>query len=141
MDKSALDAFTEDIICQICYDELEDPRVLPCHHYFCAHCISSSLDKVTQIFTCPTCNSRTSRAQKQLPVAFMVYRLITKVHKYRELYTTTPTTHCLEHECPFKLMCLDCSILACPECILTTHKKHRYEYLVTAFVFLPALKI
>ena len=35
------------LICNICLDQYEDPRVLPCGHIFCVACLAEYIDKST----------------------------------------------------------------------------------------------
>jgi hypothetical protein len=41
--------------CPICYDWLEDPRVLSCGHVFCRSCIDKWRLRIPQAFVCPVC--------------------------------------------------------------------------------------
>ena len=142
-----------ELLCAICHEELEDPRFLPCHHYFCAACIqsvadtagalqnNSSFQKMAQIlrrksFPCPECRKNTvlpGNNARSLPQAFVVNRMKESLRKLRSkpaaLNPATCTAQaCKLHDIALKLLCLDCQQMICPECVLSTHKYHKYEY-------------
>ena len=55
--------------CSICWEVLSNPRILPCHHGFCARCLQELVDHFDPIliwlfrgFPCPLC-----RTQVRLP--------------------------------------------------------------------------
>ncbi|KZO90728.1 hypothetical protein CALVIDRAFT_568793 [Calocera viscosa TUFC12733] len=39
--------------CPICYDDLKDPRILPCAHIFCQQCITTIITRSPSDATCP----------------------------------------------------------------------------------------
>lgn len=152
MAKTMVDVDSE-LLCAICHEELDDPRFLPCHHYFCAACIqsvadaagaalnnSSSFQKMAQIlrrrsFPCPECRKNTvlpGNNARSLPQAFVVNRMKESLKKLRSKSPSSlnaVTAHvCSFHDIALKLLCLDCQQMICPECVLSTHKYHRYEY-------------
>ena len=152
----AMGDLDSELLCAICRDELEDPRFLPCHHYFCAACIqnvadtagalqnNSSFQKMAQIlrrksFPCPECRKNTvlpGNNARNLPQAFVVNRMKESLKKFRSkqpavapALNPSATAHvCTLHDIALKLLCLDCQQMICPECVLSTHKYHKYEY-------------
>ena len=152
MAKTMVDVDVE-LLCAICHEELDDPRFLPCHHYFCAACIqsvadaagvlqnnSSSFQKMAQIlrrrsFPCPECRKNTvlpGNNARNLPQAFVVNRMKESLKKLRSkpasALNVVTAQSCSVHDIALKLLCLDCQQMICPECVLSTHKYHRYEY-------------
>lgn len=66
--------------CTICFEQFQDPKVLPCQHGFCAGCLedwsknSSERDK----FLCPTCRKEVvlpEEGVKSLPGHFLINSL------------------------------------------------------------------
>ena len=43
--------------CSVCFEEFVDPKILPCHHTFCAPCVKKIADNHNRIIRCPTCIS------------------------------------------------------------------------------------
>ena len=45
--------------CPICQDQFLDPRVLPCQHTFCIHCLKKIRDSqsTTESIPCPVCRA------------------------------------------------------------------------------------
>lgn len=140
-----------ELLCAICHEELNDPRFLPCHHYFCAACIqnvadtagavqnNSSFQKMAQIlrkksFPCPECRKNTvlpGNNARSLPQAFVVNRMKESLKKLRAKpapLNPANAQSCSLHDIALKLLCLDCQQMICPECVLSTHKYHKYEY-------------
>lgn len=58
MASSSVSAETESPICPVCKDTPQDPRVLPCQHQVCAHCLQQHVSASTMAdnrFQCPEC--------------------------------------------------------------------------------------
>ena len=50
------------LMCPICYCPFDEPRKLPCEHYFCHKCIMQSLQsQPSSAQSCPACRARTSQ--------------------------------------------------------------------------------
>ena len=133
MNQSILDSFAEDLICPVCLEEFQDPRILPCHHYYCAKCIDNLAGAALQ-FVCPECRKVTPRsggASAMFPPAFTVNRLKEKLDKSRVQLPGAPaaSSRCADHGHPVSFVCLECRVDVCPECVLVTHKGHSYEHL------------
>ena len=74
-----------EITCPVCHDHFQEPKILPCCHYYCKGCVQALVRRAgpSQPFPCPECRSDTFLPQNdpdQLPTAFFVNRL-------KELYT------------------------------------------------------
>lgn len=139
MDQSTLDSFAEDLTCPICLEVFEDPRILPCHHYYCAKCIDI-LAGVAERFVCPECRNVTLKsggASAMFPPAFMVNRLKEKLEKSRLQRPRAPaaSSRCADHGYPVTFVCLDCRVDMCPECVVVTHKGHSHENLAKVSCF------
>ena len=72
----------------ICHDHYTDPKILPCHHYYCKQCIHGLAKKAgtDKPFSCPECRKETTLSWEgvdNLPTAFFVNRM-KEVHQNRE---------------------------------------------------------
>ena len=70
----------KEITCPVCHDHFQDPKILPCCHYYCKQCIHALAHRAgaNQPFPCPECRSVTFLPQNdpdQLPTAFFVNRM------------------------------------------------------------------
>lgn len=60
--RNTLDIFSEEFLrCDICQEQLKNPKELPCLHYFCCNCLNG-LARASGLatggtFNCPTCRS------------------------------------------------------------------------------------
>ena len=70
----------DEITCPMCQDHFEEPKILPCFHYYCKKCIQTLALRSgeNRPFACPECRSDTLLPQNdasQLPTAFFVNRI------------------------------------------------------------------
>ena len=65
-------AVKEELKCSICLDNFKNPKVLPCCHSFCLHCLEGAHERTKdkKILTCPQC-----KAQHQVETISYVYKL------------------------------------------------------------------
>ena len=66
----------DEITCPVCHDVYEDPKLLPCCHYYCKECIVQLAGK-GQPFPCPECRKDTFLVQDSAdrfpPASFVSY--------------------------------------------------------------------
>ena len=67
----------DEITCPVCQDHFQEPKILPCCHYYCKQCIQKLAMRAgaNQPFPCPECRRDTLLPQNdsnQLPTAFFV---------------------------------------------------------------------
>ncbi len=57
----AIDKIDQELTCSVCHNHFEDPKVLPCCHYFCRRCIVKlrATVKSGNAFNCPECRKKT----------------------------------------------------------------------------------
>ena len=144
----------EEFVCPVCQEEFDNPRFLPCHHYYCKRCIErlvAASGGPGTPFPCPECRTQTLLPEgglDQLSPAFLVNRVKDRVEKARDRKpapsfhddhsptppppsTPAPQAYaCKKHDSVLKLYCFDCQQLICAECALSPdHRGHSYKYI------------
>ncbi|XP_066286348.1 uncharacterized protein [Branchiostoma lanceolatum] len=67
----------EFLVCQICFEDYHEPKVLPCQHTFCKKCLGKMVAKMWKL-TCPNCRRECLLPQngvEGLPISFFVNKL------------------------------------------------------------------
>ena len=112
----------DEITCPVCQDHFQEPKILPCCHYYCKQCIQKLTMRAgaNQPFPCPECRSDTFLPQNdpnQLPTAFFVNRM-------KELHTKMEKAHgkveALCEQCSggkATAFCRHCTEFICEECV------------------------
>ena len=75
--EKGLEELGEEITCPICHGHFQDPKILPCLHYYCKECIQQ-LAARKRPFPCPECRQDTLLPQNdpdRLPTPFFVNRM------------------------------------------------------------------
>ena len=131
----------EQLTCPVCFDHYTNPKILPCHHSFCEHCLERlPLDKKNESYylSCPTCRHRTELPEKGVgafPVAFHLNDL-------KEMYSLTKKTAnlsnfqgatCSGHGKPLELFCETCDTVICVTCQVRNHKHHEYDLITDSY--------
>ena len=78
----------DEITCPICQEFFQDPKILPCGHYYCKQCILQLARELEQSFPCPECRKDTflpPTGADELPTAFFVNRM-------KSLYKRVPSS-------------------------------------------------
>ena len=126
-DKDVVEDLGKAITCSICNEYFTDPKVLPCCHYYCKHCIHHLALRTGMYkpFPCPECHKNTTLPEasvENLPTAFFVNRM-KELHSKLELahgIEETKCEMCLEGKA--EAFCRECSKFICVECI-KAHKQ------------------
>ena len=112
----------DEITCPVCQDHFQEPKILPCCHYYCKQCIQKLAMRAgaNQPFPCPECRRDTLLSQNnpnQLPTAFFVNRM-------KELHTKIEKAHgkieALCEQCSggkATAFCRHCTEFICEECV------------------------
>lgn len=114
--------FEQEITCCICHEHYQDPKILPCCHYYCKGCILRIVEcyKPNEPFPCPDCREPTVLPENNpdnLPTAFFINRM-------KELHSRMERVHGkLEALCEMcsggtaVAFCRQCAHFACLECV------------------------
>lgn len=79
-ESARLSALEDMLECPLCFEKSEEPKSLPCQHWFCASCVTRLIEQSSSNeFQCPSCRAAVpippGTAARDFPVAFMVNRL------------------------------------------------------------------
>ena len=112
----------KEITCAVCHGHYNEPKVLPCYHYYCKECIYSlalrtGLDKP---FSCPECRMDITLPQgseDNLPTALFINRL-KQVHSKLEKAHGKVDAKCeLCHGAKAEAFCRQCTSFICADCV------------------------
>ena len=79
--QKGVEELEQEVTCPVCQDRFQDPKILPCLHYYCKGCIQALAKRAggpNQPFPCPECRTPTLLPQgdpDQLQTAFFVNRM------------------------------------------------------------------
>jgi RING-finger-containing E3 ubiquitin ligase len=122
---------TDELTCLICYDpydtEFRIPRMIPCGHTICSHCVFNLIHTYRTYFQCPfdkkIFNSPNDDFSALLPTNFALLSLLGK-KKQKKVF------NCLTHQRKMELFCKDCSYRVCIECAFQgSHQGHKIDLL------------
>ena len=131
----------ERLTCPVCLDHFTNPKILPCHHSFCQHCLEGlPLDKKNETYylSCPTCRHETELPEEgvgSFPVAFHLNDL-------KEMYSLTKKkpdlsnpqeATCSDHGKPLELFCETCDTVICINCSYRNHKHHKCDLITDSY--------
>ena len=119
----ALKKLEEQLTCPICLEQFINPKILPCFHSFCLHCLQGVAPELVEgnlRLPCPTCRSPCPNIDKglaSLPPSFVinnfsdVYGLMKKVSGDQQ----ASCDNCDKTNA--NRYCKQCSMFFCPECL------------------------
>ena len=117
----------EEATCPVCHDHFEEPKILPCLHYYCKACVEKLAWRAgaDQPFSCPECHTDTFLPQDdpdQLPTALFVNRM-KEVHAKLEKVEGKVEAKC-EQCCGgiATAFCRHCMDFICADCV-KCHKR------------------
>ena len=133
--KTLLNNLHEEVSCSVCMTTFTDPKMLPCLHSFCLHCLNGILQTSGRhdIITCPECRRESevpnSENLKDLPTNFRINSLL-DVLAIQECSTTgVKCGNCDKKSC-HSFYCFQCCVFWCDDCItahniIRANKEHR----------------
>ena len=132
---SGLFKLEEQLTCTVCLNHYTDPKILPCHHSFCQHCLEGlPLDEKNETFylSCPTCRycmELPEEGARAFPVAFHLNGLKEKyslMKKTADLLKSQEAT-CSDHGKLLEFFCEPCNAVICSHCLPRSRKHHDYD--------------
>lgn len=132
------DELTDLIECSLCIEACQDPRTLPCGHWYCHSCLDTLIKtcSIKKKFPCPSCRKEVQvqvGGAEAFPAAFIVNKLNEAVRKQKQVanerdkqtmkYDIKQTVKCDIHNKEAELFCDDCEEMLCVLCVLN-HEGH-----------------
>ena len=114
----------EEITCAVCHDHYQDPKVLPCCHYYCIECVRRMAARQNP-FPCPQCRKPATLPDNdpaKLPTAYFVNR-IKDVHGKMEKARGKVEARCeMCAGAKAVAFCRQCTDFICADCV-KSHEK------------------
>ena len=111
----------KEITCAICHGHYQDPKILPCLHYFCADCLQRLVARVGQPVPCPECSREATFDNVQdLLTPFFVNRII-DLHERVEKAEGRAEALCelCESKGKAEAFCRRCECFVCASCVIS----------------------
>ena len=125
--QKGVEELEKEVTCPVCHDHFQEPKILPCLHYYCKACVQKLAWRAgaNQPFPCPECRTDTFLPQDdpdQLPTAFFVNRM-KEVHTKLEKVEGKVEAKC-EQCCGgvATAFCRHCMDFICADCV-KCHKR------------------
>ena len=133
----------KEITCAICFDHYQDPKILPCLHYFCADCLQRLAARVGQPVPCPECRREaTFDDVRSLLTPFFVNRMI-DLHERVEKAEGRAEALCelCNSRDKAEAFCRQCARFVCAGCVITHDKLASTTFRDHVIVTLEQLKV
>ena len=120
--KKGLKDLKDEITCPVCQEFFQDPKILPCFHYYCKRCVLQ-LAAREQPFPCPECRGDTllpPTGADGFPTAFFVNRLKSLHDGMEKIQEATSSGDLLCEQCQSAhkavAFCRHCAQYICEYC-------------------------
>ena len=133
----------KEITCAICFDHYQDPKILPCLHYFCADCLQRLAARVGQPVPCPECRREaTFDDVRDLLTPFFVNRMI-GLHERVEKAEGRAEALCelCKSSGKAEAFCRQCERFVCAGCVSTHDNLANTTFRGHVVVTLEQLKV
>jgi DNA-binding beta-propeller fold protein YncE len=121
--QKGVEELEQEVTCPVCQDRFQEPKILPCLHYYCKGCIEALAKRAggpNQSFPCPECRTPTLLPQgdpDQLQTAFFVNRM-KEVHAKLEKVQGKVEAKCEMCSGGVAIaFCRHCMNFICAECV------------------------
>ena len=117
--EKGLEELGEEITCPICHGHFQDPKILPCLHYYCKECIQQ-LAARKRPFPCPECRQDTLLPQNdpdRLPTPFFVNRMKELHGKMEKAHGKVEAACEMCSKSKAIAFCRQCTDFICSECV------------------------
>ncbi|XP_064396648.1 E3 ubiquitin-protein ligase TRIM71-like [Halichondria panicea] len=116
----------QEVTCGICHDRYQEPKLLPCCHYYCKQCILtlSSRYRPNQPFPCPDCREPTllpDNNPDRLTTAFFINRMKALHSRMEKAHGKLETTCEMCSGGKATAFCRQCVSFICDDCV-KSHK-------------------
>ena len=121
--KTLLDNLHEEVSCSVCMTTFTEPKILPCLHTFCLHCLNGILRTSGRhdIIPCPECRREvqvpSSGNLNDLPTNFRINSLL-DVLAIKECHTAGVKCANCDKSSKHSSYCFQCCAFWCDECII-----------------------
>ena len=121
--KTLLDNLHEEVCCSVCMTTFTEPKILPCLHSFCLHCLNRILriSRRHDIIVCPECRREvkvpSSEHLKDLPTDFRINSLL-DVLAIEECHTAGVKCANCDKSSRHSSYCFQCRAFWCDVCII-----------------------
>ncbi|XP_064397572.1 E3 ubiquitin-protein ligase TRIM33-like isoform X2 [Halichondria panicea] len=112
----------QEVTCGVCHDRYQEPKLLPCCHYYCKQCILtlSSRYRPNQPFPCPDCREPTllpDNNPDRLPTAFFINRMKALHSRMEKAHGKLETTCEMCSGGKATAFCRQCVNFICEDCV------------------------
>uniref|UniRef100_A0A1B0D3H3 Uncharacterized protein n=1 Tax=Phlebotomus papatasi TaxID=29031 RepID=A0A1B0D3H3_PHLPP len=98
--RGSLTAIEDLVQCAICFDRLQNPKMLACQHTFCHGCLEAIFgNSIKGTRECPTCRMTFTAQLSDLPTNLYICSLLKLVGSATDSLSSSPTTCHLEERC------------------------------------------
>lgn len=120
-----LEKLDELLECPLCLEMCEDPKTLPCHHWYCAPCLERVVRNLPPEgwFPCPNCRTDVQiplGGVQNFPAAFIINKLSEAIGRKKK----SNAVQCSNHGQDCEMFCETCKQLVCVKCCVQEHKGH-----------------
>ena len=122
--QKGMEELEQEVTCPVCQDHFQEPKILPCLHYYCKGCVQALAKRAggpSHPFPCPECRTPTLLPQSdpdRLQTAFFVNRM-KELHAKLEKVLGKVETKCemcsggvataFCHQCAAEFICDECT--------------------------------
>ena len=121
--RTLLHKLHKEVSCSLCMSPFTDPKILPCFHTFCLHCLNERQQASSGIhggITCPECRTKFqvpgSGYPKELPANFQMNSLADVIKAIPECKAAGECGNC-EKNSHQSFYCFQCCTFWCNDCI------------------------